>query len=152
MYIYFRCYLLEKLIKKISYLSVTFAQHSQIHSAKQQQQINFGNTLICIMFFRLRSHAGSCGQPHFLTYLKDFFFFALRYGFDFEQQVYMYDLGFFLSLFFSHKKRVIIDESCFDLISFFSCFDLDYHSIFFNLQHSILRSNLYTTLDRSEVF
>lgn len=32
----------------------------------------------------------------------------------------MYDLGFFLSLFFfSHKKRVIIDESCFDLISFF---------------------------------
>jgi len=30
----------------------------------------------------------------------------------------MYDLGFFLSL-FSHKKRVIIDESCFDLISFF---------------------------------
>ena len=59
----------------------------------------------------------------------------------------MYDLGFFLSL-FSHKKRVIIDESCFDLISFFSCFDLDYHSIFFNLQHNILRSNLYTTLDR----
>jgi len=55
------------------YLSVTFAQHSQIHSAKQQkQQINFGNTLICILFFRLHSHAGSFGQPHFfLTYLKD---------------------------------------------------------------------------------
>ena len=33
----------KKIIIK-PYLSVTFAQHSQIHSAKQQQQINFGNT------------------------------------------------------------------------------------------------------------
>ena len=64
---------LEKIIKKISYLSVTFARHSQIHSAKQQQQINFGNTLICIMFFRLRSHAGSCGQPHFFDLFERFF-------------------------------------------------------------------------------
>ena len=70
--------------RKISYLSVTFAQHSQIHSAKQQQQINFGNTLICILFFRLHSHAGSCGQPHFFDLFERFFFFALRYGFDFE--------------------------------------------------------------------
>ena len=54
-------------------LSVTFAQHSQIHSAKQQQQINFGNTLICILFFRLCSPAGSCGQPHFFDCGQPYF-------------------------------------------------------------------------------